>query len=287
MPSSQSRGHSTFNPDQSSSWEAYEGGSWEIAYGDGSTATGIVGFDKVTVGEVTATRQAVELATSVSGSFVSDINNDGLVGLAFSTINTVQPKSQKTFFDNVVDDLEQPLFTANLREDTSGSYTFGEIDKSEYKGEIYYTSIDTSNGFWQFDSATYSINGEPNQCGTCSPMIADTGTSLVLVDDDVAEAYYGQVSSAQYDSRQAGYVYDCSEDLPAFGVAIGDSDYTAAINGTQVTYAEIGNNQCFGGVQGNQGGGIQILGAVLLKQHLAVFDGGSNGSPRFGIAEQP
>ena len=113
-------------------------------------------------------------------------------------------------------------------------------------------------------------------------MIADTGTSLVLVDEDVAEAYYSQVSSAQYNRQQGGYVYDCNEDLPSFGMAIG-SDYTATLNGTQITYAEIGTGTCFGGIQGNAQGGIQILGDVMLKQYLAVFDAGNE---QFGVANK-
>ncbi|KAI6798901.1 acid protease [Hortaea werneckii] len=282
LSASHSEGHSVFNPDQSSTWTEDQGASWEISYGDGSSAAGDVGYDKVVIGSATVTSQAVEIATEVSGSFVTDENNDGLVGLAFSTINTVQPEPQKTWFENIMGDLEQPLFTANLEDDKSGTYTFGEIDSSEYQGEIHYTPIDKSNGFWQFDSNTYAIDGQVSQCSTCSPMIADTGTSLVLVDEDVAEAYYSQVSSAQYNSQQGGYVYDCNEDLPSFGIAIG-SDYTATLNGTQITYAEIGTGTCFGGIQGNAQGGIQILGDVMLKQYLAVFDAGNE---QFGVANK-
>ncbi|KAK5118239.1 hypothetical protein LTR85_008219 [Meristemomyces frigidus] len=280
LPSSESSGHSTFEPSQSSSWSTYEDGTWKIAYGDGSSASGTVGFDKVNIGGATVTRQAVELATSVSGSFIEDTNNDGLVGLGFSIINTVEPQAQKTFFENIMDELTEPVFTANLEESSGGSYTFGAIDKSEYSGEIHYTDIDKSNGFWQFSSATYTVGGTQSQCTTCSPAIADTGTSLILVDDDVAEAYYNQVSSAQYDSQQGGYIYDCSATLPSFGVAIG-SGYTATLTGSQITFAQIDSETCFGGIQGNSGEGLQIMGDMLLKHFFAVFDGGNES---FGIA---
>jgi hypothetical protein len=46
------------------------GESWAIAYGDGSKAAGTVWADKVTIGGVTATTQAVEVATIVSVSCV-------------------------------------------------------------------------------------------------------------------------------------------------------------------------------------------------------------------------
>jgi len=270
-----------FNPSKSSTWSVYQGGSWEISYGDGSSASGTVGYDKVTIGGATVTKQAVEIATAVSGSFIEDTANDGLVGLAFSTINTVQPEAQKTWFENIMSELDQPVFTANLETTAGGSYTFGKIDATEYSGDIHYTPINKENGFWQFDSNTYSIGGTSSQCTTCSPAIADTGTSLILLDEDVVEAYYKQISSASYNSEQGGYVYDCDADLPALGVAIGT--YTATLNSSQITFAQVDSNSCFGGLQSNSGGGIQIMGDMLLKHYFAVFDGGNE---QFGIADK-
>lgn len=257
-----------------------QGGSWKIAYGDGSGASGSVGYDQVTIGGVTAAKQAVELATSVSGSFIQDTNNDGLVGLAFGTINTIEPRAQATFFENVMQQLDQPVFTARLRHNAPGTYTFGTIDKSEYTGDIHYTPINTEHGFWQFESPTYSIGGQTRQCTTCSAAIADTGTSLMLLDADIVKAYYAQVDGATNSPFQGGYTYPCDTTLPDLGVAVG-TGYTATIKGADLTYAEIGRGKCFGGLQSNAGQGIQILGDVFLKQFLAVFDGGNN---QFGIA---
>ncbi|KAK4544961.1 hypothetical protein LTR36_003866 [Oleoguttula mirabilis] len=282
LSSSESSGHTIFDPTKSSSWSTYQDGTWEISYGDGSSASGTVGFDKVNIGGATVTRQAIEIATSVSGSFIEDTNNDGLVGLGFSNINTIQPQAQKTFFENIMDSLALPLFTANLEESSGGSYTFGAIDESEYSGTIHYTDVDKSDGFWQFSSETYTIGGTQSQCSTCSPAIADTGTSLLLLDEDVVEAYYSQVSSAEYNSQQGGYVYDCSATLPSFGVAIG-SGYTATLNGSDISFAQIDSETCFGGIQGNSGQGLQIVGDMLLKHFFAVFDGGNES---FGIAEK-
>lgn len=74
---------------------------------------------------MTATSQAVEAATSVSSQFTQDKDNDGLVGLAFSSINTVKPKAQTTFFDTVKGSLDKALFAADLKAGAAGSYDFG------------------------------------------------------------------------------------------------------------------------------------------------------------------
>jgi aspergillopepsin I len=102
-----------------------QGYSWSIVYGDGSGASGNVFADKVVVGGVTATRQAVEAATSVSQTFRQNKPRDGILGLAFSKINEVSPKKQTTFFDTVKNTLTTQVFTADLKKGQPGSYTFG------------------------------------------------------------------------------------------------------------------------------------------------------------------
>ncbi|KAK3073654.1 hypothetical protein LTR53_004560 [Teratosphaeriaceae sp. CCFEE 6253] len=283
LSSSEIGGHTAYDPSQSSTFEKYDGASWQITYGDSSSASGTVGYDVVDIGGATVTRQAVELATAVSGSFIQDTNNDGLVGLGFSTINTVEPQQQKTFFENVMPSLALPLFTADLKEDASGTYTFGSIDHAQYAGDIHYVDIDSSAGFWQFDSASYTVgDGASTPCKTSSPSIADTGTSLMLVDEDIAAAYYAAVAGSEMSTSQGGYIYPCDATLPDFGVALGE-DYTATIKGAGVTFAPLGDGTCFGGIQGNAGQGLQIYGDVLFKNFFAVFDGGAK---RFGLASK-
>lgn len=152
MPSSESSGHKLYNP---SSAQQLNGETWKISYGDGSGASGDVYSDTVTVGGVTVTSQAVEAAQSVSAQFEQDTQNDGLLGLAFSSINTVTPDQQTTFFQSAINQgvLSQNVFAADLKKGQPGSYDFGYIDSSKYTGSITYTGVDNSQGFWGFTSS--------------------------------------------------------------------------------------------------------------------------------------
>ncbi|KAK5132526.1 hypothetical protein LTR08_008910 [Meristemomyces frigidus] len=280
-PTSESTGHAMYNPSTSGTLKSGE--TWDITYGDGSGASGTVYADKVVVGGVTATSQAVEAATSVSSSFTSDTDDDGLLGLAFSSINTVSPTAQTTFFDTVKSTLATKLFTADLKKGAAGAYDFGYIDTSKYTGSIVYTAVSTSNGFWEFTAGGYSVGTSTTVSGSIGDAIADTGTTLMYLPTAAVTAYYKQVSSATYSSSQGGYVFSCTATLPNFNVAIGGK--TFVVPGSYINYAPISTSQCFGGIQANTGIGFTIFGDIFLKSVFAVFDQ-SQTAPRLGFAEQ-
>jgi hypothetical protein len=88
LPQAAIAGHAAFDASKSTTFKKMTGAQFSISYGDGSGAAGTVGTDVVNIGGVTVENQAVELANAVSQSFVQDTNTDGLVGLAFSKLNT-------------------------------------------------------------------------------------------------------------------------------------------------------------------------------------------------------
>nr|AUS76867.1 aspartic proteinase [Leptoxyphium fumago] len=267
QPASQRSGHTAYKQTGTKK----SGYTWNISYGDGSGAKGDVYVDKVVVGGVTATSQAVEAATSVSSSFTSDTDNDGLIGAAFSSINTVSPQQQLTFFDNVKNSLSQKLFAARLRYHTAGTYDYGYIDSSKYSGSIHYVPVNTANGFWEFTAS-----------GVSGSSIADTGTTLLYIPDSNVDAYYANVDSASYDSSQGGYTFDCDESLPDWTVTIGSGSIT--VPGEYINFAPVSGNTCFGGIQSSDGIGFNIFGDIFLKATYTVFDQ-TQSSPRLGFAQ--
>ncbi|KAJ8117162.1 hypothetical protein OPT61_g1587 [Boeremia exigua] len=279
--SSQLSGHDYYKVDASKLKSGY---SWKISYGDGSGASGKVYADTVTVAGVTATSQAVEAATSVSAAFSQDSDTDGLLGLAFSTINTVSPTRQNTWFDTVKSSLAKPLFAVNLKYHAAGTYDFGFIDSAKYTGAITYVNVDSSQGFWGFSATGYSV-GTAAAVKSSIAGIVDTGTTLIYIDAAIAKAYYSKVSGAKIDNTQGGYVFPCSATLPNFSITVGGVAQT--VPGKFINYAPLssGSATCFGGIQTNEGIGFTIFGDIFLKSKYVIHDV-STGTPRLGFAQQ-
>ena len=165
----ESNGIHIFDPTKSSTFVDMANASWKIGYGDGSTASGPVGTDNITIGNITVTQQAVELAQNVSSQFLKG-GSDGLLGLAFKQLNTVTVNGQaqpvNTPVTNMIAQQDIPanmeLFTCYLgsfkdadeADKGESFYTFGAIDQSVVQangGSLEYIPIDNSQGFWQFD----------------------------------------------------------------------------------------------------------------------------------------
>ncbi|KFY97853.1 hypothetical protein V500_01897 [Pseudogymnoascus sp. VKM F-4518 (FW-2643)] len=268
------QGHTLYDPTKSADFKLLQGATFDISYGDGSGAAGNVGTDTVDIGGATVTGQAIEMATDVSDSFIQDTNSNGLVGLAFSKINTVQPQKQKTFFDNAMPTLAEPVFTADLRQDAVGAYEFGKIDTTRFAGELTWAPIDSSNGFWEFTSTKFSVGNGKALNAIGGTAIADTGTTLMLVDAAIVNAYYSQVAGAVNNEQVGGITFPCDSVLPDLNVDVGGT-YTATIEGKFINFAQVNDNTCFGGVQPTTGS-LQIYGDIFFKSQFVVFNGGNN-----------
>jgi hypothetical protein len=275
LPARAKAGHTNFDPTLSKTFNTTEGSSWRISFGDGSGASGsIVGTDTVEIGGATATDQVVELATAVSPSFIEDTASNGIVGLAFSKINTVMPNQARTFFDTIKDDLVLPVLTARLKSGTPGAYEFGKIDTTAFRGRLNVMPVDDSQGFWQVESSFFAVgNGKLQRNTAASPAIADTGTTLLIVDDNVAQSYYDSIEGAALDENQGLYTFPCNSALKDLHISLG-TKYMACIDKSLITFQKVVGQPgyCFGSVQGNMGSGLQIYGDVLFKSQFTVFN---------------
>jgi len=276
LPAAQSEGRTLYDPAKSQTFQQMVGSSFAVTFGDSSSVSGnIVGTDVVDIGGVSVT-QAVELATQVSASFIENTQSNGLVGLAFSSINTVVPQGVKTFLDSIQNQLALPVLTANLKHNTAGSYSFGRIDKTEFTGNLAFTPVDNSNGFWQFESNSFAVgNGAVQANQEQNPAIADTGTSLLLLDPSVVNAYWSEVEGAAFDSDENAITFPCNAVLPDLHVALGANNM-GTIPGSLLNYFQLSNSRCFGALQSSGSSAVQIMGDIMFKAQFVVFNIGDN-----------
>ncbi|KAF2094626.1 aspartic protease pep1 [Rhizodiscina lignyota] len=280
LPASESTGHSVYTVNAA---KKLVGDTFSVSFGDGSSASGNVFADTVVVGGVTATRQAVEAATSVSASFTQDTNVDGLMGLAFSPLNTVQPQQQRTFFDNVKSTLDTALFAADLISGGPGEYDFGFIDTAKFTGTLDFSPVDNSLGLWEFTTSGYAIG--TTRHATAINGIADTGTTLLLLPSAIVTAYYAQVKGIQNSTQFGGFIFPCNAILPTFSLIIDSKLHTVPSDFLNFAPVDAANTNCFGGIQSAAGLPFSIFGGIFLKSQYAVFDM-SQATPRIGFGQQ-
>ncbi|EAS34957.1 aspartic protease PEP3 [Coccidioides immitis RS] len=274
------RGHSIFDPAKSKTFSDLEDATFNITYGDASFAFGRVGIDTVDIGGATVQKQAVGLPTDVSGSFILDQASDGLIGLGFDELNTVEPQQQKSFFTNLAANLDEPVLAAQLKKGAPGSYEFGAIDETKFNGDLVTIPVNNSRGFWEVKSTMFKV-GKDEQLRRITKgvgsAIADTGTTLMLVNEDIVNAYYDQVDNARSVYAAGGFIFPCNATLPDLYVSLGDT-HLARIPGDLMNFSKVGlstetgEELCFGGVQSNSGSGLQVFGDVLFKAIFVVFD---------------
>jgi hypothetical protein len=279
------KGHKIFDASASNTFSDMPGSTWKIQYGDGSNASGVVGTDTLTMGSLKIEGQAIEMAKDLSTQFRRN-PGDGLLGLAWGSINTVKPRAVKTPVQNMIaqKDIPQALFTAYLgswrdaNEDDKGEsfYTFGYIDENALlaaeTNDPHYAAVDNSQGFWQFESTTTTIN-DTELSSPGNTAIADTGTTLALVSDKVCKAIYAQIPGARYDWQNQGYVFPTNtplKDLPRVAFAVGGR--TFAVDREDLGFAPVAGGLWYGGIQSRGSLGFDILGGTFLKAVYAIFD---------------
>jgi hypothetical protein len=275
-----SEGNHCFNPSESSSFKDIEDSPWKVSYVDGSTVSGSIGTDDITIGGAAIKAQPVQLAKAMSPAF-TQASADGVLGLAFGIINHVQ-QDTKALSErlNTGDNLapSAKLFTVKLGSWGDGElrkpfYTFGHVDQDvvRYCGnDIHHTPIDNSRGYWMFESASTTIDGKAVDRSQ-NKAVVDTGTELTLLDDQTCQAVYDCIPRAFYDGDSQGYLIPTDtvvDKLPFIQVAVGEKLFT--MSRESLMFAEAKPGYVYGGIQSRGSLEFDVLGGTFLDGIYAV-----------------
>ncbi|KAI0181301.1 secreted aspartic proteinase precursor [Hypoxylon sp. FL1284] len=283
-------GQTLWNPGNSSTAHLIQNCTWSIIYGDFSTSEGICYQDTLTLGNLSIPGMTIESATSVSDMFTATADMSGLVGLAWpSIIQTIPP--QKTLLDFLPQVLSQPIFTVDLRHNSSeGSFNFGYIDDNLHSSAVQSVDVDTADGFWSVLHTGFAIGGSDikYEFDQARSVIIDTGSTLFFAPDEAVSTYFNNVPGASYSYREYGWVLPCNSTPPDFIYELGDTNknkVTGTVPGKYFIYAHSTDELCYAGLQslGEFSAMSGIFGDVFLKSGFAVFD---IANKKFGMADK-
>jgi hypothetical protein len=231
-------------------------------------------------------RQTIGLATKESSQFASS-PEDGLFGLGFDTIESVS--GVQTFMDNAIAAgvLSQPVVSVflpsqRLFNGQGGEYLFGAIDNTKYTGSLTYVPV-SQEGYWQIAIDDITAGGQ--DLGQSSQGIVDTGTTLIIVSDDAAQAIHNTINGATNDPNN-GWLVPCSltSSTDSISFTMAGTPFNVAL--ADLAYEDLGDGSgnCVSGVQGGaqNNNNLWILGDVFIKNNYCVFS--QTSSPSIGIA---
>ncbi|SGY69451.1 BQ5605_C004g03017 [Microbotryum silenes-dioicae] len=272
--------HTKYDPSKSSTSKADPSKKLSITYGDGSSTTGLVYQDTVTLAGLTTTGQGFGVATGMSSDWASD-PMDGLMGMAYASIS--QTKTTP-FFQTLVaeEQVAAPQFSFRLGASGDSELFLGGMNSNDYvAGSTQWTRV-VSQGCELhrtviFLHANANVNGKAALKGINA--IIDTGTSVIVAPTADAATYWAAVAdSAPYGGGGGYYTYPCKASLTAsFTFAGGSQKWAVLSNALNLGKVAAGSDRCVGAIVGADVGiSGWVLGGSFLQGVYVTFDLGSN-----------
>ncbi|KAL2093785.1 hypothetical protein ACEWY4_011097 [Coilia grayii] len=269
--------HQKFNPQSSSTFQ-WAGKSFTLHYGAGGM-TAYLGYDTISVGDVTVTQQMVGLSETLN---TNETPFAGIVGLAYPQIAASQ---QPTLMDTMVQQgvLQNDFVAFYLSRGQYGSeISFGEVDNSKITSQVTWTPV-ISQSWWEIMMQGFQINGqETGWCQQGCAAIVDTGTPGLAIPSQYFSSIMQNMGAQQYNGM---YYISCSaaNNLPTLSVTISGVSFPIA---PSAYIQQAGNGYCTFGMmptsqQDFSGRPMWILGDVFLREYYSIYDRGNN---RVGFA---
>ncbi|GAA6041674.1 hypothetical protein JCM8097_003078 [Rhodosporidiobolus ruineniae] len=269
-----------YDPTKSSSSLSVPSKQLNIRYGDGSTTSGGVYTDTVTIAGLTAVNQTLGSATTLSASWVND-PQDGLAGMGYQSLSQLR---SAPFFQSLVAQgkLSSPMFSFKLSSTSVGpsELFLGGMNPQYYvAGTTQWTPV-TYQAYWSVN-AQVQVNGNAVSTPLTS-FIVDTGTTVNVAPTSWAAAFYANVPGAA--AWQNGYYTVPCNAVPTISFTFAGTTTRWPISQFNLGRTGSGSSLCVGSIVGQDIGinGV-ILGDNFLKNVYATFDLGNN---RVGFSQQ-
>jgi hypothetical protein len=252
------------------------GQRWNIEYGDGSNAGGVLGQDTYCFGSMGAPQLCIPRTVFGRATRLNGFNQDptdGILGLAFQSLavdNVVPP------LINAINQglLDQPIFTVWLTKDgpvegvRGGVFTYGALDTTNCGSIIAYQPL-SSETYWQFRIAGVSAGSYTSN--RAQEVISDTGTSFVGGPQNIVDGIARAVG-AHYDAANQVYFLPCNANPADVVFTIGANKYSIKAKNYIV---DAGNGQCYFAFFGFDSAGFSvswILGDPFIRQYCNTYD---------------
>ncbi|KAJ3748858.1 acid protease [Lentinula detonsa] len=253
----------------SSSTSSKKSGTFSIQYGDGSTVSGPVFSDTVTVAGIQVSKQTFSAVTTLSSTFASD-PIDGILGLAFPALSNL--KADPFFItansQGAVDSNEFGFYLASSKSELY----LGGANSNLYSGSIEYHDVDTSSGFWQITGA--SIASGSTTAVSDFDTVIDSGTTIMYGPPSAVKEFYAQVSGAKlYDSTNGFYSFPC-DSAPEVSFSWGGDSFTVSSDNFNLGSTSSGASTCVGALAAQDlglGDSTWLLGDSWMKNVYTVF----------------
>ncbi|XP_038636710.1 cathepsin E-B-like [Scyliorhinus canicula] len=276
--------HQRFQSFFSSSYSP-RGNSFTIRYGTGQLM-GVLGKDKVTIGNITVNGQEFGESVYEPGSTFTLAHFDGILGLGYPSLaeGGAIPVFDRMMYQNL---LEEPVFSVLINREADsengGELLLGGIDHSRYTGSINWVSV-SQKGYWQIEVQNITFRDTVVCRNGCSAIV-DTGTSLIAGPYTSLRKMFPD--HPEMELAMGEIIVDCKKipKLPDLTFTIGGVEYTLEAEDYIKKFREE-KAVCLYGIQAinvySSQGPLWILGDVFLAKFYTIFD---RGNDRVGFAK--
>lgn len=287
----------TFDPLQSSSYNVVDAGGFAIQYVDNSASQGDYFTDTLSIGGISLEKQQMGLA-------IETTIGTGIIGVGFTENeavcrSTTSCDTYPTIIDQMVKQKKinskaYSLWLNDLSENT-GSILFGGVDTKKYMGDLVTLPIlpnansgstSTFSVAWTGFVITTPDGPKTNFVSSdfVEPVVLDSGTTDMILPDDLAEQLYVQFGAQPFSSK-AGYVAPCflrtsnatldftfgGKGGPTIRVEINEFLLDLPTTTGRPIQDDNGHDICLLGFEGAQGRPI-LFGDSFLRSAYVVYD---------------